>query len=389
MKHVSRIHRRESSKKTKMKIAIVTNMIPPYRAPLFEAIGREVELTVLASLPMEPDRQWQPWQQEGGTYFRTVFLAGKTIRMRRGLSYIQPDVWRQLRRLDPDVIVTSGFSANSAIGGLFGRLRKKRTLLWSEATSYSERQCSPLRQRYRKWLVTLHDGGIAVGTESRQFLLSLGTKLDQTYLAVNAVPTAVSIERTDSIDYAASIRRDHGTHFLYAGQLIPRKGIDRLLRAWVRTGIDYQHLLIMGSGPEEDKLRALSTELNAKNVHFVGWCDGAIKWAHYFACDVFVFPTLTDVWGLALNEALSAGKPVICSPFAGAASDLVSDGVNGYVIDPNDTDAWAGQMAELANNSYKRERMGQASLERIRNYSIEASAQGFLCALRGEAPENK
>jgi len=371
-----------------MKAALITNMIPPYRAPLFEAIGKEVDLTVLASSPMEADRRWQAWRDEDGTNFRTVFLKGKRIRTRRGLSYIQPGVWFQLRRLNPDVIVTSGFGVNSVIGGLFGRLRKKRSLLWSEATSWSERHCSPLRRRYRKWLVALHDGCIAVGLESKQFLKSLGAKPDQTYLAVDAVPEVSSAEHTIAVDYAVRIRRDHGTHFLYAGQLIRRKGIDRLLRAWTRMGENHRHLLLMGSGPEEGALRGLCAEIGAKNVHFVGWCDGAAKWAHLLACDTFLFPTLKDVWGLVLNEALSAGKPVICSPFAGAASDLVSDGVNGYVIDPDDTDAWAGRMAELASDSAKCEKMGQASLERIKDYSIRASAQGFLRALRGQGPES-
>jgi len=372
-----------------MKAALITNMIPPYRAPLFEAIGREVELTVLVSSPMEANRQWRAWRNEDGRYFRTVFLGGKTFRTRRGLSYVQTDVWRQLRKLDPDVVVASGFGVNSVIGGLFSRLRKKRSLLWSEATSCSERHCSPLRRRYRKWLVALHDGCIAVGTESKQFLKSLGAELAQIYLAVDAVPAVSSAERAVAVDYAAGIRRDYGMHFLYAGQLIRRKGIDRLLHAWARIGENHQHLLLMGSGPEEDALRGLCAQIRAKNVHFVGWRDGATKWAHLLACDAFLFPTLEDVWGLVLNEAMSAGKPVICSPFAGAVSDLVSDGVNGYVIDPDDTESWASRIMELANDSGKRERMGQESLERIRHYSIEASARGFLSALRGETTEQE
>ena len=126
---------------------------------------------------------------------------------------------------------------------------------------------------------------------------------------------------------------------LYVGQLIPRKGVDHLIRAWALLPGDLQRdnsLLIVGGGDLEGSLRSLTEEKGAINVYFAG-SHPPHKLAHYYAAaDFFVLPSLLDVWGLVANEAMASGVPVLCSKFAGCANELVVEGVTGSIFDPRD-----------------------------------------------------
>lgn len=364
-----------------MKVAIITNIIPPYRLSLFETIGKKTDLTVYLSIPMEPNRNWVPWSQSPSHSFKSIQLNGFTIRTKRGLSYVQPIILFHLLRLSPDTVVASGFNFNSLISVLYGKLLRKRTLLWSEATTHSERNSSIFRTLFRKGLVKLFDGAISVGTSSADFLYKIGFKRDQIFLSRDSMPASYPSTDEHALILSKINKKTDSIYFLYAGQLIPRKGVDLLLHAWAKVKTPNICLIIMGSGPEENQLRELAIELGINNLIFVGWCDDKSKWAYYFSCDVFLFPTLHDVWGLVLNEAMMAGKPIITSPYAGAAVDLVHDNLNGYIIDPQNHTEWAIKIIELATNHVKREKMGKESLQIINDFTIKKSADGFTAAL--------
>ncbi len=121
--------------------------------------------------------------------------------------------------------------------------------------------------------------------------------------------------------------------------------MDLFLDAWGRLHQDIKAantVLIIGSGPEEEALRRQASQLGLPNVVFVGFVTPAELPAYYGLADVFVFPSLVDVWGLVVNEALACGLPVLASRYAGATQELVEpyDGI-GEVIDPKDTAAFA------------------------------------------------
>jgi glycosyltransferase involved in cell wall biosynthesis len=135
--------------------------------------------------------------------------------------------------------------------------------------------------------------------------------------------------------------------FVCAGQLIPRKGIDLLIEAVAthRRKFGPCMLWIIGEGPQRASLIELTRRLGVEDsVVFLGRVDSEGLRGALEACDVFVFPTLQDLVGRVVVEALTAGVPVVMSPLTGAAGTLVEDGVNGIIVDPRDTRALAGAM---------------------------------------------
>ena len=108
-------------------------------------------------------------------------------------------------------------------------------------------------------------------------------------------------------------------------------------------------LWIIGDGPEREHLAELARRLGVEDsVIFLGIVDpGALKGALEL-CDALVFPTLMDLVGRVVVEALTLGVPVVLSPMTGAAGTVVHDGVNGLIVDPRDPRELAKALARFA-----------------------------------------
>jgi glycosyltransferase involved in cell wall biosynthesis len=132
--------------------------------------------------------------------------------------------------------------------------------------------------------------------------------------------------------------------FLYVGQLIPRKGVDLLLRAFAK--VVSAELFIIGNGPEEGRLREIAQKLGiSQRVRWLGQMDAARVHTQIAGADVLVLPSRHDGWGAVVNEALMAGTPVICSTACGA-SELIQQSWLGTAFETNRIAALASALSE-------------------------------------------
>jgi glycosyltransferase involved in cell wall biosynthesis len=139
--------------------------------------------------------------------------------------------------------------------------------------------------------------------------------------------------------------------FVCAGRLAPRKGIDLLIEAVAihRRETGPCTLWIIGDGPEREHLAELARMLGVEDsVAFLGTVDPSALKGALELCDALVFPTLQDLVGRVVVEALTVGVPVVVSPLTGAAGTVVRDGVNGLIVDPRDPRELARALARLA-----------------------------------------
>jgi glycosyltransferase involved in cell wall biosynthesis len=148
----------------------------------------------------------------------------------------------------------------------------------------------------------------------------------------------------------------------------------------------------VGSGPEEPRLRELAADLGlGTDVEFRGFVDQPELAAVYAEADIFAFPTLDDPFGIVVLEAAAAGLPVVASPFGGATLDLIEDGHNGFVIDPNDIVGWACALTRLADDPSLRQRLGsrahQVTLTRTSAHAAEGYVEAVHSALRRKGTE--
>ena len=130
--------------------------------------------------------------------------------------------------------------------------------------------------------------------------------------------------------------------FLFVGRLVALKNVDTVIRAFSRLNQEENIFVVVGDGPERQKLETLAIEQNA-NVLFTGRLEGDALNAWYNIASVFVLASYQEPFGAVTNEALLAGCYALISNKAGS-SCLVEEGVNGYTFSPMDVDDLVDKM---------------------------------------------
>jgi glycosyltransferase involved in cell wall biosynthesis len=164
-----------------------------------------------------------------------------------------------------------------------------------------------------------------------------------------------------------NVRRKYGINddpmLLFVGRIITQKGINYLIDAMPLIIKDHPdvRLLIVGRGnllePLKERIRKSGLE---KNVIFSGYMTEEMLKEAYGTCDIFVLPSVWEVLPIAILEAMSSSRPVICTN-AGGNSELVENGVNGYVVPMRDPPALAESISTLLKDPELMKKMGAAS----------------------------
>jgi glycosyltransferase involved in cell wall biosynthesis len=139
-------------------------------------------------------------------------------------------------------------------------------------------------------------------------------------------------------------------------------------------------LVLLGSGNGREELERYVSVNGIEGIVFAGFqqIDVLPRW--YAGAGAFVHAALTEPWGLVVNEAMASGLPVIVSERCGCAQDLVQDGVNGFLFDPEKTEVLAGLMTKVAAPDFPREAFGEASRRIIAKWGPERFAAGLQAA---------
>ena len=195
---------------------------------------------------------------------------------------------------------------------------------------------------------------------------------------------AVSPEARAQIRASLGISSDEIV-FLFLGQLIPRKGVSQLLRGWRQWCGDFTEkrakLLVVGFGSEEIGLKRFCSENNLSNVLFAPHCKYEDVPRYLAMADVFTIPTLEDNWSLVVPEAMSCGKPILCSCYNGCHPELVHP-ENGWVFDPLNTEDVATKLEAAYRAEDDFAAMGEASRRLVKLYSPEEIVSGLLRTCR-------
>lgn len=158
------------------------------------------------------------------------------------------------------------------------------------------------------------------------------------------------------------------------GRLVARKAVDRLIRVLRELRDSRAYLLVVGSGPELESLKALCGGLGVEDsVRFTGWIEDAEKWQLLRASDAYVSTSLHEGFGLVFLEAMAMGLPVI-APDHGGQVDFLRDGETGYVTPAENDQAVAAAIRALLSDPAEAERMGEVNLERAGRYRAERCA---------------
>ena len=323
-----------------MRLLVLTNIPTPNQNEFFAALSGVCDLLVLYQAASEPDRKWQD-QDPGSRYPHRVLPGARVLRDIHWNSGVR----REIDRFRPDAMIISGTYLSPTFRVAAKRARAKGIpwLAWSEPLQEWEGLKAPL-----------------LGPSRRLFLqathvLAIGNRAKETFLALGVPNSAVSIFPYVSDPKRFTVRTPRlnddnaPVRLVYCGSLIERKNVKMLLQAFAAAVLSSElTLTIFGVGPLQQSLERLVATLGiSEKVSFRGFIAPS-GWPGQIATfDALVLPSLRDGWGLVIEEALQSGVPVLASSRAGA-SDLVCDGVNGRIVQP-ELGAWAGALREVSD----------------------------------------
>ena len=168
---------------------------------------------------------------------------------------------------------------------------------------------------------------------------------------------------------------------LTVGWLYKLKGHDYVIRALpeIIEGVPELVYLIVGSGPEEDRLRQLVDQLGLSGyVEFCGRKDHETVMEYMSICDLFVMPSWEEGFGIVYLEAMAHGKPVIACRGQGI-EDAIVDGKTGLLVKPEDLESLKEAMIKLLSDRSLAENMGRKGRQVVlSNFTWEKSTQKLL-----------
>jgi glycosyltransferase involved in cell wall biosynthesis len=368
-----------------VRLVILTEIISPYRIPVFNALAQHPEIDLHVIFLAETDssmREWRVYTDE--IQFSYEVLPSWRQRLGKHNLLINRNVGGALTKAGPNIILCGGYNYPASWQALrWAKRNDVPFLLWCESTAGDRRNLHWVVEGLKQTFLNDCAGFVVPGNSALEYVRRM-TGSENIFLAPNAVDIHLFAAQSAAAMMNPRLRGELGLpdrFLLYVGRLVRAKGVLDLLEAYaslepqVRSELG---LVFAGDGPLRAELEAAARSIFPGCVHFAGFVDRDELPSYYSLAECLVLPTHSDTWGMVVNEAMACGLPVICSRIAGCAADLVRS--NGLLVSPSNISELGAAMQEMAADSGLRARMSVESRRLIQNYSPEYCAEGIAGA---------
>lgn len=358
------------------KVAIITNIPAPYRVSFFRFLidkATDFKFKIIFTSPNESNRQWSSQPLPSDSY---VTLASKVLERKGSMDsryiHFPKGLKKELNSFSPDVVIAAEYNLSAILALRWCRRHKVPFIHQTDGTLRSESQLGSLHRALRKYIIKRSSAFLASSSLCSEKIKHYGGLQDAIFKAFLTV---------DLSSYEGPVSGDRSDSLLFVGRCVPGKGIDLLLSAF-RFLPDSLNLRIVGGADEETKKEYLQLATNygikAERISFQPFKEGQELIDEYRKAKVFVLPTRGDCFGLVLLEAAASGTPIVTTPFADGAPDIITTGENGFICDPNDANRFANSIMEASKLviSEKKRR------EIIQKFSFAEVAKGYLSAIK-------
>lgn len=360
-----------------LRIVLVTNHPPPFRIPIYNEVARTpgIELHAIFCSPREPNRQWDLPPM----HFPHAFLKERFVQRGSNFIHNNPDVFRTLRRMQPDVIVTTGFNPTHLYAFAYALMRGIPHVPMTDGTDLSEKVLSSLHKTIRRLVYARSQAFIAASHGGLRLYENYGIASRRCFQSCLCADNDAFSPPTPLL--AAEKCYD----LIFCGRIVQEKNplftLDVAAAAARRLGRRVS-LLYVGTGEQDDDVRReAARQAEWVDVTFHGHASQQKLPELYASARIFMFPTVHDAWGVVANEASAAGLPTIVSPRAGVAGELVVDGENGFVCEL-DQATWTDRVVLLLTNHVLYQRFSRRSRDIVGNYTFKHAADGIIDACR-------
>ena len=367
-----------------MEINFITNLPAPYKLACFEDAAKRTEaFTVTFERVTSRQRRWES-ALEVTSFRHKVMPSGFR-------SWFE---WLSLGLRRNSFPVYGLYSVPGAVVAVFlNILLRTKYAIWTSSRLSDWRSGNPMVHRL-KVVIFKHASVVFVpGSQARRYAESLGAR--SVFVTPNCIDSAafekdLEQARRDSLDPHLDTGR---LNAIFVGRLAREKDVDRILlalsrlREEVRGKIDVR---IVGFGPEEGRLKALRERLGlGGSVAFVGYKEGVDLAKYYVWADVLLLPSLSEVWGLVVNEALQAGVVPVVSNRVGCIPELVIERKTGFIFEAENDVSLASVLERLVENKRSLDEMKAFGRTIIRSFTPQCFNDGLFKGINSVLRQDK
>lgn len=358
------------------KAGLIQRALPDYRAPFFNALSQACTggLGVFSGLPRPQEMIHTVDHLEDAQLF-----LGKNIHLLRGPLYL---CWQQgllawLEKWDPDILILEAnphyLRTPTAVRWM--RRRNRPVIGWGLGAPPISGLMANFRHNRRKRFIRQFDALITYSQNGASEYSALGFSPKRIFVAANAVTP----KPKNPLPGRPLPDSRSQAQVLFVGRLQARKHIDNLLHACASLPADRQpKVMVVGDGPERENLQRLAAEIYPP-AEFTGALYGEALAEKFQSADLFVLP---GTGGLAIQQAMSYGLPVIAAEADGTQVDLVRP-ENGWQIPVNDVSALQNTLGEALGDLNRLRKMGAESYRIVaEEINLENMVSVFLEAFQ-------
>ena len=357
------------------KVGLIQRVLPEYRAPFFNALGSVCEggLHIFAGKP-QPDEMIKTTQQ-----LESADLShARNIHLLKGRYYLclQLGLLPWLRRIEPDVLIVEANPRYLCTPAVQRWMHKQQRVVigWGLGASPLKGPLARLRQLRRKQFIGRFDAMITYSQKGAAEYAALGFPLERIYVAVNAVAPAP----VHPLPERPTPHPGDPARIFFVGRVQERKNLHNLLLACSQLPQSLQpELVVVGNGPARPALETSAAQIYPK-TQFTGALYGEDLAAEFRTADLFVLP---GTGGLAIQQAMSFGLPIIAAQADGTQEDLVRP-TNGWIIPPDDVGALKATLTKALADRKTLHKMGAESYRIVvEEINLEQMVTVFVEAL--------
>jgi 1,2-diacylglycerol 3-alpha-glucosyltransferase len=418
-------------------LAVLWAQYGPYHFARVDALRRLAGADQVHALEFSNNSEDYLWERKRSTS-GVITLSPGIATEKLSFTTVFRSARRQLARLGVRVCLLPSYSPKQSLAALVAaKSLRIRTVMMNDSHAGTAR-AHGVSAMVKRQLVGLFDAALVAGQPQKRYFTAFGIPEEKIFAGYDAVDNNYFAKRAQEIRGNGSENRiryqlpEH--YFLSLGRFVAKKNLPVLIRAFRRfldaTRFRNTHLVLVGSGEEEHKLKALcrgfglpvyekqagaeqgvrianrkSQIANDPGVHFYGFRQIEENPVFYALADAFILPSRWEEWGLVVNEAMASGLPVAVSETAGCAEDLLGSvpstqlfatevqsqleesrldqqiRENGFVFDPESSDELSRVLQFFGSGCETRTAMGQASRRIVEKFSCENFAKNALLAV--------
>jgi len=377
----------------KVKVLFTFYALPPYLIALLNELSKKLEVIVILPEKSQITKGKNVFEEHDNAEFKIIRLPQKKHWLTR--KEILVDIKTKIKSIQPDYLITCWpYVLQIAFDFFFRKSLKSLRIQWGlkhipyqipyynhamqfyktkgifdenlnveKADTFLKYCKFYILKELNKFLFNSAEFHFCYLSESPKILESYGVNPQNVIVTYNSGDTPKLLK---AYEYAKNQieELDSKFRFIFVGRLVKWKKVDQLIHTFSNLVSKYQNveLIIVGEGPELVNLRLLVEKLNlADFVIFTGGIFDPLNLAkQFYKSHVFV---LTGAGGLAINDAMTFGKPVICTYADGTEKDLVIPEKTGFIYE--NEDELEKYMEYFINNPSKAMEMGKNAQNKI------------------------